>query len=458
MRIIVCGAGMVGFAIARQLASEENDVVVIDQTQQLVDRVMDSLDVQAVVGFASHPDVLAEAGASDADMLIAVTHSDEVNMVACQVCHSLFEIPLKIARIRSAKYLDPAFKDLFSRESVPIDEIISPEREVAETIVSRIQQPGAFDVSDFLDGDVQVAGIHILDNCPVIKTPIAQIHELFDELSFVVLALVRENRLRTCSKNDQLFPGDDIYILYRAHQRERVFSIFGHEEGQARRIVIVGAGNVGLTAAQRLEEDNSNLRITLIERDERRAETASEVLSKALVLKGDSLSPDILQESGVAQVDVFAALTNDDKVNILSALVAKRMGASQTMALVNEDSYRGMVGPVGVDTFINPRTTTVSRILQHIRRGRIREVRSLHDGNAEILEGEVLDTTVFAGRQISEVELPSNVIIGAVRHGDEVYLAGDDHEIEAGDHIVLLATADAVRKVEKLFRVSVNYF
>lgn len=170
------------------------------------------------------------------------------------------------------------------------------------------------------------------------------------------------------------------------------------------------------------------------------------------------MSPNILQESGVAQVDVFAALTNDDKVNILSALVAKRMGASQTMALVNEDSYRGMVGPVGVDTFINPRTTTVSRILQHIRRGRIRDVRSLHDGNAEILEGEVLDTTIFAGRRISEVELPSGVIIGAVRHGEHVYLAGDDHEIEAGDHIVLLATSEAVRKVEKLFRVSVNYF
>jgi K+ transport systems, NAD-binding component len=269
MRIIVCGAGMVGFAIARQLASEENDVVVIDQTQQLVDRVMDSLDVQGVVGFASHPDVLVEAGASDADMVIAVTHSDEVNMVACQVCHSLFEVPLKIARIRSAKYLDPAFKDLFSREAIPIDEIISPEREVAETIVSRIQQPGAFDVSDFLDGDIQVAGIHILDHCPVINTPIAQIHELFEELNFVVLALVRDNRLRTCTKTDQLFPGDDIYILYRTQQRERIFSIFGHEEGQARRIVIIGAGNVGLTAAKRLEENNSNLRITVVERDEK---------------------------------------------------------------------------------------------------------------------------------------------------------------------------------------------
>lgn len=458
MRIIVCGAGVVGFAIARQLASEENDVVVIDTSPVLVDRVQDSLDVQGVVGFASHPDILALAGAADADMLIAVTYSDEVNMVACQVAHSLFEVPLKIARIRASNYLESSWKDLFSREQLPIDEIISPELEVAEAIVSRIQQPGAFDISHFLDKQVQVAGLHVLEACPVTNTVISQIHDLFEDLDFVIMSIVRDNRLRPCKLTDQLFPGDDIYVLYRADQRDRIFSIFGHEERAARRIVVVGAGNVGLTAALRLEKNNSNLRITMVEKDKERAEKASQVLSKALVLQGDSLSHEMLSESAVGQADVFAALTNDDKVNILASIVAKRMGAAQTMSLINEDAYRGMLGPVGVDTFINPRTTTVSRILQHIRRGRIRSVRSLHDGTAEILEGEVLETTIFEGKRMDEVELPQGVVLGAVLHGDQVFLRHAQHEIEAGDRVVLLAMSEAVRKVEKMFRVSVNFF
>ena len=458
MKVIICGAGQVGFGIARQLSGEQNDVTVIDRSPELVRQISEALDVQAIVGHGAHPDVLQKAGADSADMLIAVTFYDEVNMIACQVAHSIFQVPTKIARIRSQSYLQPGFQYLFSQEHLPIDVIISPEYEVGKAVLRRLAVPGAFDILNFADGKVSVVGVSLEDNCPIVNTPLRQLTDLFPDLRSRVVGVVRNGDLFVPKSDDTMLVGDQAYFASDIRDVRRTLGIFGHDEKAARRIIIVGAGNIGLHVAQELEDNHPGTKVKLIERDKTRAMEAADKLKRSIVLHGDGLDPDLLHEAGISETETFVTLTNDDQANILSCVVAKREGCRSTMALINNNIYAPLMRSLGIDAFLNPRSTTVSTVLQHVRRGRIRGLQSVHDGAAEVIEAEALETSSLVGKPLRDVNLPEGILIGAIIREGEAIIPRGGSEIEAGDRVVLFVRSDQVRKVEQMFRVSLEFF
>jgi len=458
MKVLICGAGQVGFGIAERLAAEKNDVSIIDNTAELVQRVSDILDVRGFVGHGSQPDVLDEAGASDADMIIAVTLHDEVNMVACQVAHSIFNIPTKIARVRAQSYLEPHWRHLFSRDHMPIDVIISPEIEVGEMVLRRLSLPGAFETVSFGDGAVTLVGVTCEEDCPIVDTPLKQLTELFPDLPSVVVAVDREGHLFVPHGEDQLLAGDEAYFVSRTDQVERTLKIFGHDEKQARRVVIAGGGNVGLYVADKLEEMKSRTRLKLIENDRVRAVSIAEELKHSVVLNGSALDEDILREADISNADTMIALTNDDQVNILSCIMADRLGCERSLCLLNNAGYSAMVRSLGIEADINPRAITVSRILQHVRRGRIRGVHSIQNGAGEVIEAEALETSPLVGPPLRELDLPDGLRIGAIIRKDEVMLPNGGTQIQAHDRVVMFATAEVVKEVEQMFRVSLEFF
>jgi trk system potassium uptake protein TrkA len=457
VKIIVCGAGRVGGQIARRLSEDGSDVTVIDQDPALVRRVIDAYDVGGVAGHAAHPDVQERAGAADADMLIAATHLDEVNMMACQVAHSVFSVPRKIARVRAQSYLEPRWSDLFRRDHMPIDVIISPEAEVARVALSRLVSTAAFDTRAFLDARAQFVGVALSDDSPVVNTPLRQLTELFSTLKAIVLAIRRDGKLIVPEPTDQLFPGDAIYFLALSSDVGRAMELFGRESRPARRVVVIGAGNVGLAVAKRLERE-PGVRAKVVEGDRLRAETAADELTRTVVLNGDALDATLLEEAGISEADAVLALTNDDKTNLLSCALAKQAGCRLSIALTNDAVFSRLAPALGVDAYINPRSTTVSTILRHVRRGRIRDVYSLGEGEAEVIEAQVLATSPIAGKRLRDAGFPPGSIVGAVLSGDGVRMPAGDLTIGEGDLLVVLALRDAVPKVEQLFRVSVDFF
>lgn len=458
MKVIVCGAGQVGTGIAERLSAERNDVAIIDASPQLVQRANDVLEVRAILGNAAHPDVLERAGAREADMLIAVTLYDEVNMVACQVAHTLFDIPTTIARVRAQSYLQREWSKLFARESMAIDFIISPEIEVGNMILRRLELPGAFDTTTFADDLISVLGISCGADCPVIDTPLTQLAHLFPDLPAVTVALVRGGRLFIPHGKDQFKVGDDAYVITPTDQVARTLKIFGHEEAQARRVVIAGGGNIGFYLAQRLEETQSNVRAKVIESNRPRAVEIAEKLTRTVVLHGSALSEDVLREAEIGAADTLVAVTNDDQVNLLTSALAKQLGCKSNLALVNSPDYAGMVRSLGIDAQINPRAITVSRVLQHVRRGRIRGVHTVHNGAGEVIEAEVLETSPVLGRSLREYKQSEGLRFGAVLRNGKVFMPTGATELEVKDRVVLFARADHVREVEQMFRVSPDYF
>lgn len=458
MKVIVCGAGQVGFNIAKQLAAEHNDVTVIDQSPELIQKISDSLDVQAMVGHASQPDVLERAGTGDADMIIAVTFADEVNMVACQVAHSMFNVPTKIARVRTQSYLKPIWRDLFSRDNMPIDVIISPEIEVARAITRRLEVPGAFDVMPFGDGKVRLVGVRLAEDCPVIDTPLRQLTELFPDLNIRVVGITRGATTIAPDGDDQMLAEDEVYFVAAADHVDRALVAFGHEEKEARRIVIVGGGNIGLFLAQEIETLYPDVRVHLIESDLGRAEDVVDELGHTVVLHGDALDQEILREANIRETETIVAVTNDDKVNILASLLAKGEGCQRAMMLVNNSSYGPLVTSLGVDVFVDPRATTVSIILQHVRRGRIRGLYSIGDGDAEVIEADALETSSLVGTPLRDLKFPAGIIIGAIVRGEEVIIPKGDAIVRQDDRVVIFAIASMVKKVEKMFAVRLEYY
>ncbi len=458
MKVIVCGAGQVGFNIAKRLAHQHNDVTVIDRSPELIRKIGESLDVQALEGYASDPDLLERANAAEADMIIAVTWSDEVNMIACQVAHSLFDVPTKIARIRNQSYLRPTWQNLFGRDNLPIDVVISPEVEVARSLARRLEAPGAFEMEPFADDKVRLVGIRIGENCPVVDTPLRQLTELFPDLSITVLAVVRERKLFVPAPEDHVAVRDSIYFAVDKKHVMRSMAVFGYQEKEARRIVIVGGGNVGMFLAKELEQSDHPVNIKIIERDHARAEFIGDQIPKSVVIEGDGLDSEILKEAGVETAETVVAVANDDEVNILSSLLAKRLGALRTIALINNPAYGPLMSSLGVDVYVDPRETTVSTILQHIRRGRIRGLFSVRGGEAEVIEAEALETTPLVGKTIHDMELPDGVMIGAVVRDGEVIMPRGGTTFEIGDRIIVFSMADAVKKVEQLFAVRLEFF
>lgn len=458
MKVIVLGAGQVGSNIARYLAGENNDVTVVDNNPALIQRLSDTLDVKAMVGFGSHPNILEAAGAQDADMLVAVTLYDEVNMVACQIGHSIFEIPTKIARVRARSYLNPLWANLFRREGIPIDVVISPEYEVAHAISRRMTVPGAFDMMSLAEERVKVVGVRCEPECPVLYTPIRELAVLFPDLAMQVVAIVRNDQGLVPRDDEQILPGDEVYIVVDTQHLARAMTVFGHEEPEARRILIVGGGNIGQFLASSLEETFRGLRTRLIESDHGRAMTVAQSLERTPVLEGDGLDPEVLEEANITKVETVVAVTNDDKTNILASLLAKRYGAQRAISLVNQATYSSLVTSLGVDAVVNPRAITVSRILENVRRGRIKAVHSLRDGFAEIIEAEALETSTIVNQPLRRVRLPAGCRVGAVVRGNEVLAAQADTVVKPHDRVVLLAQAGSVRKVEKLFAVRLEFF
>ena len=422
MKAIVCGAGQVGVGIARALAREGNAVTVVDWSSRLIDSVVTELDVRGVVGHGSHPDVLQRAGAAEADLLVAVTHSDETNMVACQVAHSLFNTPMRIARVRAQNYLDPAWGDLFSTGNLPVDVVISPELEVGRAILQRVETPGAFNTAVFSGGRVQLLGLRLDENSPVAGSTTEQLMELFPDLRVAVVGVQREQTLFIPKRTDPLLAGDDVYVVTESAHVKRVLDIFGRSAEKIRRVVVVGAGNIGVYVARALEHAR------------------------------------LMREAGVPEAELVVCVTNDDKVNMLSAVMAKREGAKRALSLINERAFESLREPLGIDVLIDPRATTVSIILQHIRRGRITGLQSLGGGLAEALEGIALSTSPLVGKSLDELELPDGVALGAVVRGDRVLLPCDQGRIRENDRVLLFCNTALIPKVEHLFRVSLEYF
>ncbi|HET7716160.1 MAG TPA: Trk system potassium transporter TrkA, partial [Bauldia sp.] len=422
MRVVICGAGQVGFGIAEQLSAEENDVSVVDTSPELIQAIRDTLDVRGLVGHGAYPDVLAQAGIDQADMIIAVTLYDEVNMVACQVAHSLFNVPTKIARIRSQSYLQPHWADLFSSEHLPIDVIISPEIEVGEMVLRRLAAPGASDFVRFANGDVVVMGIDAEENCPVVDTPLSQLTELFPDLKAVVVGILRDGRLFVPRSADAMLVGDRVYVACEAGQVRRTLGIFGHEEAEAQRVVIAGGGNIGLYVARSLEARGARAKVKIIEASRERAINIADQLRRTVVLHGNALDQEILREADIQDADTLVALTNDDEVNILTCVMAKRLGCRSNMALLNNRTYPSITDSLGIDATVNPRAVTISKILQHVRRGRIRGVHTIENGLAEVIEGEALETSPLVGKPLRDLDLPDGIRIGAIYRDEKVII------------------------------------
>ena len=458
MKVIICGAGQVGWQIARHLSGEKNDVTVVDSNPDLVRRATDTLDVQGLTGFASYPDVLERAGARDADMIIAATFSDEVNMVTCQVAHSVFAVPRKIARLRARSYLDAIYSDLYRRDHLPIDVVISPEEEVAQAALARIRSPATFDTEDFLAGDAKLLGIQLDADCPVLETPLKQLSELFSTLRAIVVGIRRAGSLFVPEPGDQLFAGDQIYVFSHTVDAGRALEIFGKTARLPERVLIVGGGNVGLTVARALESGPERMRVRVIEKSRARAEVAADALERTIVLHGDGLDAEILREAGVDRVDAVLCVTDDDKTNLLASVRAKTAGASLSIALINDPTLVPLMQPLGIDAYINQRATTVSSILRHIRHGRVRGVYSVGDSEAEVIEAQVLSTSAIAGRQIRDIDFTEGVLVGAVQKGGKVVRASGSTRIDEGDVIVLFVLAADVPAVETLLQVSIDFF
>jgi len=458
MKVVICGAGQVGFNIARYLASDNNDVTVVDQSPDLIGKINDSLDVQAFVGHASYPDVLEKAGAGEADMLIAVTFADEVNMIACQVAHSLFNTPTKIARIRQQSYLNPMWADLFAREQLPIDHIISPEIEVARAIVRRLRVPGVFDMIPLANDRVRVIGVRCNADCPVVNTPLRQLTSLFPELNIQIISIVRGDQAMIPSSTDQMLPGDEVYFVAETGHVPRAMSAFGHEEEEARRIIVIGGGNIGTGVAEEIADRPEQMNARVIEMSKERARRIAEKLPTTNIILGDALDAEILEEANIRSAEAVVAVTDHDETNILASLLAKRYGVERAVTLINKTTYTPLMTTLGIDVVVSPRAITASTILQHVRRGRIRSVHSLRDGFAEVIEAEALETTSLVGAPLKDAKLPAGVIVGAIVRENEVVIPRPDTEILKGDDVILLASAESVKQVEKTFAVGLEYF
>lgn len=459
MKIIILGAGQVGGTLAENLANEKNDITVIDVNADLLRELQDRLDINTVVGHGSYPNVLHEAGIDDADMLIAVTSSDETNMVACQVAYTLFRTPTKIGRIRSGHYLKQT--DLFSSSAIPIDVLISPEQVVTHHIRRLMEYPGALQVLDFAGQKVQLVAVKAYAGSPLVGRAIHHIKDHLPHAEIRVAAVFRRNKAIE-PKGDTIIDADDevFFIAAKEDIRKVILELRRERDDEGyRRVMIVGGGNIGYRLAKALEND---FMIKIIEHNEERAKFLSENLTRSVVLLGSATDKTLLEDENIENTDIYCALTNDDEVNIMSSLLAKRLGARKVMTLINKSAYVDLVQGGMIDVAISPSQITIGSLLTHVRRGDIVNVHSLRRGAAEAIEaiahGDSHSSKVV-GRKIRDIRLPPGTTISAIVRGDEVIMAGSDVVIEAEDHIILFVMKKRhIADVERLFQVGLGFF
>ena len=456
MKIIILGAGQVGTSVANTLASEPNDITVVDLNADSLREMQDHLDLRTVVGHASHPSVLRRAGAEDADMVLAVTNSDETNMVACQVAYTLFHTPTKIARVRSQEYLGAA--GLFAQDALPVDVIISPEQLVVEYIERLIRTPGALQVMDFAEGRVRLVGVKSSIDGPLSGHALSELPTVLPGVETRVAAVYRRGRGITADGATRIEPDDEVFFVSSARDSQKLMSELSRHDGPSKRLIIAGGGNIGLRLASKLERE---FNVKIIEFSQRRAEAMSRVLDKAIVLRGDAADEGLLREENIDNTDVFCAVTNDEQVNILSAMLAKRMGARKVMALINRGAYVDLVQSSVIDIAISPQQATIGSLLAHVRRGDVAAVHSLRRGAAEAIEAVAhgdARTSKVVGRRVDEIRLPRGATIDALVRGEQVIMAHHDTRIEADDHVILfLSDKSRIGEVEKLFQVGVTF-
>lgn len=458
MDIIICGAGQVGRSIAEQLAREDNIVTIIDKNPTLIQEVSDSLDVKAITGMASHPGVLDKAGASTTDMIIAVTYSDEVNMIACQIARSLFQVPVKVARIRNQSYLDPVWKDLYRQDHLPIDIIISPEMEVASVVMRRLHLPGALDSVPFAGGEVHLLAIRSEKHSPLCNLPLKLVRERLEQHHITLLGVVHHNQFSTGQAHKILSEQDILYLIAKRQDIDKALSLLGHYEQEARRLIILGGGNIGMSMARRLEIEDQHVKVKLIELERDRAEHLASQLQTTTVVNGNGLDKEILSECDIEITDTLVAVTNDDRINILASLLAKRLGCQRTITLVNNATYLPMLESLDIDVLVNPRETTVSSILRHVRRGKINEVHSILDGAAEILEVEVQKQSRLLGKVIGHLSLPKQVQIGAILRDHKLIVPTKSEIIHEGDILIIVSMAESIKQLEYLVASAGEHF
>ncbi|GAA4346497.1 Trk system potassium transporter TrkA [Kangiella taiwanensis] len=457
MKIIILGAGQVGTTLALSLEGENNDITLIDSDPKRLRYIQDHLDLRTIVGHAAYPDVLANAGIDDSDMLVAVTSSDEVNMVACQIAHSLYQTPTKIARIRSSNYHQK--HEIFTNNHIPVDVVISPEKLVTEYIERLVDNPGAFQVLDFANGLLRLVAVKAYYGGPLVGNALSELKHHLPNVDTRVAAIFRRGKPIVPTGHTVIEADDEVFFLAAKKHIRSVMSELQRLEKNYQRVIIAGGGNIGQGLAKRLEK---KMLVKIIERDPKRAEELANNLEDTLVLQGDVSDEDLLNDENISEFDLFIAVTNDDEANIMSALLAKKLGVRKTMVLINRTAYVDLIQGHEIDIAISPQQVTIGSLLTHIRRGHVSSVYSLRRGAAEAIEAIAKgneQTSSVVGRAISELALPPGTSIGAIVRDDQVLIAHDNVIIRENDHVVLfMVDKDYIQDVERLFQVNVTYF
>ena len=461
MNIIICGAGRVGFTIAKQLSEQGHSITVIDQSSEDIQKIDDALDVKAIVGKATYPSILEKANASETDMIIAVTRNDEINMVICQIAFSIFNIPKKIARIRSQDYLNPKFSRVYNKENLPIDVIISPEIEIAKSIQRKLEAPGALDSVPFANNKIRLLEILINENCSLINIKLNELTKKHPNLDANIIGIIRDDKFIIPKKNDDIKNNDKIYVIINSSQMAETLEAFGHTEKISKKILIVGGGNIGFNLAKNLEETLDSARVKIVEKDKDRAEFLANELNNTIIINGNGLDEEILVEANLQEAETVLALTNDDEDNLMVSVLVEKFAKDEkniedkrTMALINKPNYSLLQNSLKIDDLIDPRMNTVSSILKHIHKGTIETAYTILDGEYEVIEADIIETSELINKELKNSNLPDEIRIGAILRDDKVIIPRSDFVFQKDDTVVFLAKKDSISVVENIFRIS----
>ena len=455
MNIIICGAGRVGFTIAKLLSEQDHSITVVDQSSEDIQKIKDSLDVNAIVGKATYPSILEKAKGADADMIIAVTRNDEINMLICQIAYTTFKISKKIARIRSQNYLEPKFSKLYNKENLPIDVIISPELEIAKSLLRKLEAPGALDNIPFADNKIRLLEILIEENCPIKNIKLNELTKKFPDLEANILGVIRNEKFIILKKNDVMEKDDKAYVIINSSQMAKTLIAFGHNEKISSKILIIGGGNIGYNLAKNIEETFDSARIKIIEKNKERAEFIANELNNSIIINGDALDEDVLSEANLDEIETVLALTNDDEDNLMiSVLVEKFSKNKKTIALTNKSNYSLLQSSLKIDDLIDPRMSTVSSILKHVHKGTIETAYSILNGEYEVIEAEIIETSELINKELKNANLPDEIRVGAILRGDDIIIPRSSFVFQKDDKVVFLAKNDQISVVENMFRIS----
>ena len=455
MNIVICGAGRVGSTIAKLLSDQNHSITVIDQSSDDIQKINETLDVKAIVGKATSPAILEKANILEANMIIAVTRNDEINMLICQIAHSLFKIPKKIARIRAQEYLDPKFSQLFNKENLPIDFVISPEIEIAKSIQRKLESPGASDNVPFANNNIRLLEIEVDERCPINNIKLNELTNKFPKLNANILGVVRDNKFIFLKKNDVMKKHDNAYVVINASQIQETLEAFGHNDPISKKILLFGGGNIGYNLAKYIELSTNDTRLKIIEKNKERAEFLASELSNTIVINGDGLDEEVLKEANLDETETVIALTNDDEDNLMvGVLVEKFSQNKRTMVLTTKPNYSLLQTSLNIDDLIDPRMNTVSSILKHVHKGTIESAYSILNGEYEVIEAEIIESSDLINKELKKADLPEEIKIGAVLRGKEVIIPRSDYIFKKNDIIVLIAKKEQIPLIENIFRIS----